>query len=232
MQNRDGTTDASSLRQPFMPGRNESFTSGVSWGAILGGAFVAAALGITLLSLGAGLGFASVSAWQEEGASAKTIGVGAIVWLIVVQVISAGLGGYVAGRMRTKWATVHTDEVAFRDTAHGLIVWALGVVITSFVVASTASSVAGAGARAAGSAASAVGSGAASVAREAVAALLRIQARTLPICCCGRANRLQTQVTPPPAPRSPGSWRMPLEPESLRKVTEPTSLKSSQPAPG
>jgi hypothetical protein len=139
----------------------------VSWGAILGGAFVTAALGIALLSLGTGLGFASASAWQEEGASAKAIGVGAILWLIIVQVISAVLGGYVAGRMRTKWATVHTDEVAFRDTAHGLIVWALGVVITSFVVASTASSVAGAGARAAGSAASAVGSGVASVAREA-----------------------------------------------------------------
>ncbi len=147
--------------------RNESFASGVSWGAIAGGAFVAAALGMALLSLGTGLGLASASAWQEEGASAKTIGVGAIVWLIVVQVISAGLGGYVAGRLRTKWATVHTDEVAFRDTAHGFVVWALGVVITSFVVASAAGSVAGAGARAAGSAVSAAGSGVASAAKEA-----------------------------------------------------------------
>jgi hypothetical protein len=146
---------------------NESVTPGVSWGAIIGGAFVAAALAVALLSLGTGLGFASASPWQEEGASAKTIGIGAIVWLIVVQVISAGLGGYVAGRLRTKWATVHTGEVAFRDTAHGFIVWAVGAVIASFVLATTAGSIAGAGARAAGSVASAVGSGAASMAQEA-----------------------------------------------------------------
>lgn len=167
MQSQSIPNDRTSIGQPFISGRNESFSSGVSWGAILGGAFVTAALGIALLSLGTGLGFASASAWEQEGASAKTIGVGAIVWLIVVQVISAGLGGYVAGRLRTKWATVHTDEVAFRDTAHGFIVWALGVVITSFVVATTASSVVGAGASAAGSAVSAVGSGVASVAQGA-----------------------------------------------------------------
>ena len=148
-------------------GRNEAFTSGVSWGAILGGAFVAAALGVALLSLGTGLGFATASPWQDEGASAKVIGIAAILWLIIVQVVSSGLGGYVAGRLRTKWTTVHTDEVAFRDTAHGFIVWAVGVAIASFVLANTAGSVAGAGARAAGSTVSAVGSGAASVAREA-----------------------------------------------------------------
>ena len=147
--------------------RNEAFSSGVSWGAILGGAFVAAALGVALLSLGTGLGFATASPWQDEGASAKAIGIGVIVWLIIVQIISSGLGGYVAGRLRTKWATVHTDEVAFRDTAHGFIVWAVGVAIASFVLANTAGSVAGAGARAAGSAASAAGSGVASVAGQA-----------------------------------------------------------------
>jgi hypothetical protein len=147
--------------------RNEAFSSGVSWGAILGGAFVAAAMGVILLSLGTGLGFASASPWQEEGASGRTIGIGAIVWLIIVQVVSAGLGGYVAGRLRTKWATVHTDEVAFRDTAHGFIVWAVGVVIASFVLASTAGAIAGAGARAAGSVVSAAASGAASAASQA-----------------------------------------------------------------
>jgi hypothetical protein len=162
-----GTTTTPLPGPSFGVARNESFSSGVSWGAILGGAFVAAALGVALLSLGTGLGFASASAWQEEGASAKTIGIGAIVWLIIVQVISAGLGGYVAGRLRTKWATVHTDEVAFRDTAHGFIVWAVGVVITSFVVASTAGSIAGTSAQVAGSAVSAVGSGAAAAAGQA-----------------------------------------------------------------
>jgi hypothetical protein len=147
--------------------RNESFTSGVSWGAILGGAFVAAAMGLILLSLGTGLGFASASPWQDAGASGKAIGIGAIVWLIVVQIISASMGGYVAGRLRTKWATVHTDEVAFRDTAHGFIVWAVGVVITAVVLGSAATSAVGTGAQMAGNALSGIASGAAGAAREA-----------------------------------------------------------------
>ncbi len=168
MQNRDTTTLVTDAQRPFALGRNESFSSGVSWGAIVGGAFVAAAMGLILVSLGTGLGFASASPWQGEGASAKTIGIGAIVWLIVVQVVSASLGGYVAGRLRTKWATVHTDEVTFRDTAHGLIVWAVGAVITAFMLTSAATSVIGKTAEVAGTAVSGVASGAASAAGEAV----------------------------------------------------------------
>ena len=112
--------------------RNESFTSGVSWGAILGGALVAAAMGLILLSLCSALGFAAASPWADSGASGKAIGIGAIVWLVIVQIISAGMGGYVAGRLRTRWATVHTDEVSFRDTAHGFIVWAVGAFCSTY----------------------------------------------------------------------------------------------------
>lgn len=147
--------------------RNESFTSGVSWGAVLGGAFVTAAMGLALLSLGAGLGFASASPWQDAGASGKAIGVGAMIWLVIVQIVSAGMGGYVAGRLRTKWATIHTDEVAFRDTAHGFIVWAVGVVIAAAILGSAATSAVGTTAEVAGTTLSGVASGAAGMAREA-----------------------------------------------------------------
>jgi hypothetical protein len=167
MQTRE-TTVVTDAQRPFALGRNESFSSGVSWGAILAGAFIAAAMGLILISLGTGLGFASASPWQDEGASAKTIGIGAVVWLIVVQIVSASLGGYVAGRLRTKWATVHTDEVTFRDTAHGLIVWAVGVVIAAFMLTSAATSVVGKTADVAGTAVSGAASGAASAAGEAV----------------------------------------------------------------
>ena len=147
---------------------NESFNSGVSWGAILGGAFIAAAMGFILLSLGTGLGLAAASPWQDDGATGKAIGIGAIVWLIIVQVISATLGGYAAGRLRTKWATVHTDEVAFRDTAHGFIVWAVGVVITATILTSAVSSIVGTGAQVAGHAMSGAATGAAAgMSREA-----------------------------------------------------------------
>jgi hypothetical protein len=104
---------------PLSAGRNEAYATGVSWAAVVGGAFVAAALSLILLSLGTGLGFSAVSPWSNSGVSVSAIGRGAIVWLILTQIVAAALGGYLGGRLRTKWAGVHTDEVYFRDTAHG-----------------------------------------------------------------------------------------------------------------
>ena len=34
------------------------------------------------------------------------------------------------GRLRTKWALIHTDEVYFRDTANGFLAWAVALVIS------------------------------------------------------------------------------------------------------
>jgi hypothetical protein len=124
-------------------GHNEAHSSGVSWAAVVAGAFVSAALAVILLSLGTGLGLSSVSPWSGVGASASAIGAGAIVWLILMQVISCSMGGYLAGRLRTKWASIHTDEVYFRDTAHGFLVWAVGLVITASFLASAAASMMG-----------------------------------------------------------------------------------------
>ena len=129
---------------PLSAGRNEAYASGVSWAAVIGGAFVAAALSLILLSLGTGLGFSAVSPWSNNGASASAIGSGAIAWVILTQIVASALGGYLGGRLRTKWAGVHTDEVYFRDTAHGLLVWAVGMVITAGFLASAAASFAGA----------------------------------------------------------------------------------------
>ena len=105
---------------------------------------MAAALSLILLSLGTGLGFSAISPWSNNGTSAAAIGAGAIVWLIVTQVLASALGGYLGGRLRTKWTGVHTDEVYFRDTAHGLLVWAVSIVITAGFLASAAVSFAGA----------------------------------------------------------------------------------------
>jgi hypothetical protein len=123
--------------------RNEANSSGVSWAAVFAGAFVAAAMSLILLSLGTGLGLSSVSPWSGVGASASAIGSAAILWLILMQFMSSSLGGYLAGRLRTKWANVHTDEVYFRDTAHGFLVWAVGLVITVTFLASAAASMMG-----------------------------------------------------------------------------------------
>ena len=117
--------------------------STVTWGAVIGGAFVAAALALVLLALGAGLGFSSVSAWSSAGSKAAAVGVTAIVWLIVAQIMASAMGGYVAGRLRTRWMDVHTDEVYFRDTAHGLLVWAVAAVVTAGLLTTAAASMAG-----------------------------------------------------------------------------------------
>jgi len=128
--------------------KNEAYSSGVSWAAVIAGAFVAAALSLILLALGTGLGLSSVSPWSNVGASASTINRAAIVWLIIIQIIASAMGGYLAGRLRTKWATIHTDEVYFRDTAHGFLVWAVGLVITASFLSSAAASIVGATQRA------------------------------------------------------------------------------------
>ena len=118
--------------------------SGVSWPAIIAGAFVTAALGLILLSLGAGAGLSSLSPWAGAGVSPSAVGFGALVWISFTELISASVGGYMAGRLRTKWVNVHTDEVYFRDTAHGFLSWAVALVIAAAFLTSAASSMVGA----------------------------------------------------------------------------------------
>jgi hypothetical protein len=121
---------------------DESSASGVSWAAVFAGAFVASAFSLALLALGAGLGLVSVSPWSSNNMSVATFGVLAGAWFIAVQLFSSGIGGYLAGRLRTRWVNVHTGEVYFRDTAHGLLVWAVGAVISAALLTSAASSIA------------------------------------------------------------------------------------------
>jgi hypothetical protein len=134
--------------------------SAVSWPAIVGGATVAAAVTILLLTLGSGIGLSSVSPWRDVGASAASFAIGAAIWLIIVQWISAGFGGYIAGRLRTRWTGVEADETFFRDTAHGFVAWSVATLFTVIIVSSAGSALVGGAARTAGSAASAAVQGA------------------------------------------------------------------------
>jgi hypothetical protein len=115
--------------------------SAVAWPAIIGGAFTAAALSLVLVILGSGLGFASVSPWADAGISATTFTVTTAVWLIVTQWLASGVGGYITGRLRTNWVNLHTHEVLFRDTAHGLLTWCVATVIGVAFLAAAATSV-------------------------------------------------------------------------------------------
>jgi hypothetical protein len=146
----------------------EASKSAVSWGAIIAGAVVAAAVSLVLLALASGLGLAAVSPWPNSGASLTTFSVMTAIGLIVVQWFASGLGGYVTGRLRTKWTGTHTHEVFFRDTAHGFIMWALSTVLVASLLASAATSLVGAGAHGAAMVASGAAAGGAGAAGSAL----------------------------------------------------------------
>lgn len=138
--------------------------SGVSWGAVIAGAAAAAALSLILLVLGAGLGFSAMSPWTWTTGSAGAIGVGAIVWLALTQIAASALGGYMAGRLRLRWTNVHADEVYFRDTAHGLLAWALATLAAAAFLTSALTSLGGGVAQAGGAALKVAASAAATAA--------------------------------------------------------------------
>jgi hypothetical protein len=75
----------------------EGTGAGVSWSAVLAGALAAAALSFILLILGVGLGLSALSPWSYNDAP---IGKSAIIWVAFMQLASAGIGGYLAGRLR------------------------------------------------------------------------------------------------------------------------------------
>ena len=144
--------------------------SGVSWPAILAGASAAAALSLVMLILGTGMGLGMASPWEGEGAEARTVGIAAIFWITFTQIAASGLGGYLAGRLRSKWTGIHTDEARFRDTAHGFLAWGVATLVSFALLASVVGSTLSAGARAGISVAGGVASAATGAAGAAGAA--------------------------------------------------------------
>jgi hypothetical protein len=127
----------------------EPSVAGVSWPAVAAGAVVSCALTVVLIAFGIGLGLSVVSPWSGAGISASTFKIGTGLYLIVIAMLSSSIGGYIAGRLRTRWIGVHSDEVYFRDTAHGFIAWAFASVLGAVLLASPVSSLIGGGSSAA-----------------------------------------------------------------------------------
>lgn len=103
----------------------------VSWGAIIAGAVAACAVALLLLAFGAGMGFAVVSPWSDQGVSASTFSVAAGIYLIVVAMLASTVGGYLTGRLRRRLLGTHSDEVYFRDSAHGFVTWAFALLLSA-----------------------------------------------------------------------------------------------------
>jgi hypothetical protein len=140
--------------------RAEPAGTAVSWGAILGGAAAASALSLILLALGVGLGLSYISPWSYQSAATTKLAIGTIVWLLVTALAASGLGGYIAGRLRSQWHDVDGDEAHFRDTAHGFLAWAVATLIGAAVLSSAASSMLGTAAKAGATVAAVAGASA------------------------------------------------------------------------
>ena len=120
-------------------------TSGVSWSAIAAGAVAAAALTLALVAFGAGIGLSAISPWAGSGVSATTFKLGSGIYLVIVAVMASSVGGYLAARLRTRWTGINTNEVFFRDTAHGLLAWAFATVLSASVLGAATAHLIGAG---------------------------------------------------------------------------------------
>jgi hypothetical protein len=143
-----------------LPEGGPALPSRISWGAVLAGGVIAAAIAATLNILGAAIGATTVDAVGRATPGAASLGIGAVVWLVVANTLALTVGGYTAARL--SGSADGTDGVL-----HGLAVWAIAFLVSATLLgnlvagavstaASTASSVAGSAASGAGSAVSAV----------------------------------------------------------------------------
>jgi hypothetical protein len=121
--------------------QDQSTLSAVAWGAVLAGAATASSLWMILMILGTGLGLSSIPQWLSADISTGTVGVAAIARLVFSTIAASGLGGYIAGRLHTRWLGVPRDEVWFRDTAHGFLAWAVSALVTATLLTAMIGSV-------------------------------------------------------------------------------------------
>jgi hypothetical protein len=196
----------------------------VSWGAVFAGAAGAAALSLILILLGTGIGLAVVSPWAGDGASAEAIGVSTIVWITVVQALASVLGGYLAGRLRTRWLTVNSDEVFFRDTAHGFLAWAVATLLMASLLSSAITSSISAGLKAGGAVvATAAPAAAAAMPEGAQANPIDYFADTL----LRSTQAVATTAGPPASPPAPVNGDAPIDTAEIARIFT-QSLASGQ----
>ena len=121
----------------------ETATAFFQWTPVVAGAFVASAVSLILIAFGTAIGFSTVSSspsWRDASAA---LAFASGLYLLLTAIVSFGVGGYVAGRLRERWHPgAHTNVVEFRDGVHGVLAWALAVVITGIVAAASAASIA------------------------------------------------------------------------------------------
>jgi hypothetical protein len=124
--------------EPIATATIEVATSFVQWSAVIGGALVALALSFVLIAFGSALGLGVVSSSPTWRDASPALAVGSGIYLLLTALLSFGLGGYVAGRLRERWhPTAPASTVEFRDGAHGVLAWAIAAVISGIIIAAS-----------------------------------------------------------------------------------------------
>ena len=109
-------------------------SSYLEWGGIFGGGVIACAISVVLLQFGASAGLALGSPTLANGGASWNVLVAGL-WVVIVATASSAAGGYVAGRMRTRWEDSDESESEFRDGIHGIAVWALATLGAALFIA-------------------------------------------------------------------------------------------------
>jgi hypothetical protein len=112
----------------------------IEWSAIIAGAVGASAISFLLLTFGGAIGLTLTSPLRNaSGLTAWGTLIAVTWWAVLVQIGSFFAGGYLAGRMRAKWRENDRNESRFRDSAHGFMVWSVGVLLTAVIAAGAGS---------------------------------------------------------------------------------------------
>ncbi|HUH01936.1 MAG TPA: hypothetical protein VML75_08055 [Kofleriaceae bacterium] len=99
-----------------------------SWGAILGGAFIALAFMTMLGALGLAIGFSTIDPASDGSPSAKALGIGAAIWWLVSGIVALFAGGWAAGRLSGL-------RRRMEGTLHGVVTWAVYSIVATVVTA-------------------------------------------------------------------------------------------------
>jgi hypothetical protein len=111
----------------------------LQWGPVIAGAIAAAALASVLHAFAAAIGLAVSSTaptWRDASMALVLL---SGLYLVLVALAAYGMGGYLAGRLRSRLSPATPDEIEFRDGVHGLLVWSLATLLTALLLLAAAS---------------------------------------------------------------------------------------------
>ncbi len=115
------------VTEPLVAQDELVISSSMSFRAIFAGWLIATGIACLLYSAGLALGFSSFDAWSAGG-SAKGIGIGTAIWMILTWVAALFLGG-----MFASWFDGRDDDTG--GALHGVTVWGLSMTATALWLA-------------------------------------------------------------------------------------------------